>query len=69
MDLRQQLEEREDTIVQLQHQVGQYAENSEELGATLAQTRKELAVNQEQYRRDKVEDLRILHDAQEKEIE
>jgi chromosome segregation ATPase len=66
-DLRMELEESRQTVVELQAQLDQYAETAAELAATCAQVRQD-AQNQEQYRRDEAEDLRILHDAQEEEI-
>eukprot|EP00339_Tiarina_fusa_P012716 CAMPEP_0117003322 /NCGR_PEP_ID=MMETSP0472-20121206/4680_1 /TAXON_ID=693140 ORGANISM="Tiarina fusus, Strain LIS" /NCGR_SAMPLE_ID=MMETSP0472 /ASSEMBLY_ACC=CAM_ASM_000603 /LENGTH=1783 /DNA_ID=CAMNT_0004703931 /DNA_START=212 /DNA_END=5560 /DNA_ORIENTATION=+ len=66
-DLRQQLEERDETILELQAKMDQYADKAAELATALAQARED-AENQEQYRRDEAEDLRILHDAQEEEI-
>ena len=67
MQLRAQLEERDDTIMELQNQLDEYAEGNAALTHALEQVRKDSA-NQEQYRRDEAEDLRILHDAQEEEI-
>ena len=66
-DLKIQLEEKDETIMKLQVKIDQYADKAAELAASLAQARED-AENQEQYRRDEAEDLRILHDAQEEEI-
>ena len=67
VDLREQLGERDDIIAELQSQLDEYADSNNNLNHLLEQTHKD-ASNQEQYRRDEAEDLRILHDAQEEEI-
>jgi len=59
-DMQNQILERDDIIVSLNDQLA-------DLAAALGQA-KEQSVNEEQYRRDEAEDLRILHDAQEEEI-
>ncbi|CAJ1945652.1 unnamed protein product [Cylindrotheca closterium] len=59
-DMQNQILERDDIIVSLNDQLA-------DLSAALAQA-KEQSVDEEQYRRDEAEDLRILHDAQEEEI-
>jgi chromosome segregation ATPase len=66
-DLQDQVFERDEEIASLNDQLEEYVEKAAELAAALAQV-KEASVNQEQYRRDEAEDLRILHDAQEEEI-
>lgn len=66
-DIQDQIFERDEEIASLNEQLEEYVEKAAELAAALAQV-KEASVNQEQYRRDEAEDLRILHDAQEEEI-
>jgi hypothetical protein len=48
--------------------VFKHAQQASDVATTLSKKTQDFA-NQEQYRRDEAEDLRILHDAQEEEIE
>ncbi len=67
VDLRREVEERDNTIGHMQDELEQYADQAAELAAQLAEAQ-QAAASQENYRRDEAEDLRILHDAQEEEI-
>lgn len=67
INLKRELEQRDDAIAGMQEELEQYAEKAAELAAQLAQAQ-QAADSQEHYRRDEAEDLRILHDAQEEEI-
>ena len=67
-ELRAELDERDDTIAEMQLDLRRYADQVAELKEELDKV-EHVAVSQEHYRRDEVEDLRILHDAQEAEIE
>jgi chromosome segregation ATPase len=60
-------EEQQENIVELDEQLEQYAEKLAEVAATLAESRQQ-AKNQEQYRKDEAEDLRMIQDAHEAEI-
>lgn len=66
-ELQSQIMERDEAIADLNEQLQEYAEKAAELAAALDQVQ-EASANQEQYRRDEAEDLRILHDAQEEAI-
>ena len=68
VQLRQQLQEARDEIRQLEEQLNNYGMQAQELAASLERVQAE-AQGSERYRRDEAEDLRILHDAQEQEIE
>ncbi|KAL3925616.1 MAG: hypothetical protein SGILL_000290 [Bacillariaceae sp.] len=65
--LETQLDEKNATIAELEEKLDQYAEKLSELAATLAESRQQ-AQNQEQYRKDEAEDLRMIQDAHEGEI-
>lgn len=67
LDLKAQLEQKDEAIADLQGQLEEYGEKVLELSSQL-QEAQQAAANQESYRRDEAEDLRILHDAQEDEI-
>jgi chromosome segregation ATPase len=67
MDMRNQLDEREDDIAQLKDELRKYADQAADFSGELEKVRHD-ASHQELYRRDEAEDLRILHDAQEEEI-
>ena len=60
-------EEQQEQVVELEEQLEQYAEKLAEVAATLAESRQQ-AKNQEQYRKDEAEDLRMIQDAHEAEI-
>ena len=60
-------EEQQEQGVELEEQLEQYAEKLAEVAATLAESRQQ-AKNQEQYRKDEAEDLRMIQDAHEAEI-
>ena len=60
--------EAEQTIQRLQEQIDEYATQVTDLTAKLEKAHTD-AKNQEAYRADEAEDLRVLHDAQEEEIE
>jgi chromosome segregation ATPase len=60
-------EEQQGQVVELEEQLEQYAEKLAEVAATLAESRQQ-AKNQEQYRKDEAEDLRMIQDAHEAEI-
>lgn len=60
-------EEQQGQVVVLEEQLEQYAEKLAEVAATLAESRQQ-AKNQEQYRKDEAEDLRMIQDAHEAEI-
>jgi DNA repair exonuclease SbcCD ATPase subunit len=60
-------EEQKEHLVELEEQLEQYAEKLAEVAATLAESRQQ-AKNQEQYRKDEAEDLRMIQDANESEI-
>lgn len=60
-------EEQQAQVVELEEQLEQYAEKLAEVAATLAESRQQ-AKNQEQYRKDEAEDLRMIQDAHEAEI-
>ncbi len=60
-------EEHQGQVVELEEQLEQYAEKLAEVAATLAESRQQ-AKNQEQYRKDEAEDLRMIQDAHEAEI-
>lgn len=66
-DVEQRLAERDETIAELEEKLDEYTEKLGELATALAEARQS-AKNQEQYRRDEAEDLRVLHDAQEEQI-
>jgi chromosome segregation ATPase len=66
-ELQNELAERDQVIASLQEKLDDYAEQALNQAVQLASV-KELTANQDQYRRDEAEDLRILHDAQEEEI-
>eukprot|EP00980_Cylindrotheca_fusiformis_P020312 scaffold7344_cov145-Cylindrotheca_fusiformis.AAC.10 len=66
-ELQDLIIQRDAEIASLNEQLDEYVEKTAELAGALAQV-KEASANQEQYRRDEAEDLRILHDAQEGEI-
>jgi chromosome segregation ATPase len=68
IELRAQLEERDDTIAEMQIEMNKYVDQVAELSEALAKV-EHVAESQEYYRRDEAEDLRILHDAQEVEIQ
>jgi len=60
-------EEQKERVVELEEQLEQYAERLAEVAATLAESRQQ-AKNQEQYRKEEAEDLRMIQDANESEI-
>lgn len=60
-------EEQQAQVVELEEQLEKYAEKLAEVAATLAESRQQ-AKNQEQYRKDEAEDLRMIQDAHESEI-
>jgi chromosome segregation ATPase len=60
-------EQQQEQVVELEEQLEQYAEKLAEVAATLAESRQQ-AKNQEQYRKDEAEDLRMIQDAHESEI-
>jgi chromosome segregation ATPase len=66
-NIEKQLEEKVENISELEEKLDQYTEKLSELATALAEARQS-AKNQEQYRADEAEDLRILHDAQEEQI-
>eukprot|EP00529_Nitzschia_sp_RCC80_P019124 CAMPEP_0113499500 /NCGR_PEP_ID=MMETSP0014_2-20120614/31783_1 /TAXON_ID=2857 /ORGANISM="Nitzschia sp." /LENGTH=512 /DNA_ID=CAMNT_0000393683 /DNA_START=257 /DNA_END=1792 /DNA_ORIENTATION=+ /assembly_acc=CAM_ASM_000159 len=66
-DIERQLVEKDETISELEEKLDEYTEKLSELATALAEARQS-AKNQEQYRRDEAEDLRVLHDAQEEQI-
>lgn len=68
IELKVELQEANQTIDQLEGQLHQCQEQVNELTTKLQKLRAD-AENQEQYRADEAEDLRVLHDAQEEEIE
>ena len=59
--------EQQGQVIELEEQLEQYAEKLAEVAATLAESRQQ-AKNQEQYRKDEAEDLRMIQDAHEAEI-
>ena len=67
-ELQSELDERDDTIAEMQLDLRRYADQVADLQEELDKVQ-HVAENQEHYRRDEAEDLRILHDAQEVEIE
>jgi len=60
-------EEQNERIAELEEQLEQYVEKLAEVGLSLAESRQQ-AKNQEQYRKDEAEDLRMIQDANESEI-
>ena len=67
-EAQSKMAEAQQTIQGLQEQVEEYAAQVADLTSKLDKVKSD-SKNQEQYRADEAEDLRVLHDAQEEEIE
>lgn len=68
VNLKSEISQRDDEIAALQDEIDRYGEKIDDLSTQLSQAQ-QAAASQEHYRRDEAEDLRILHDAQEEEIQ